>query len=156
MHSLKNLLGCIACKILFLSQVQFTCPKGCQSHFPSNPNFDLKFKFLSSKFHIPWFRSLNQTSKFYFEIFQTLNSNLFDSNPWIIVHLSIFESPKQSFKIQIPIESIHFSFKKFETISPIRFQLSIQPTKQSILISFLISPAGQWPFDLVAQFGPPQ
>jgi hypothetical protein len=49
MHSPKNLLGCITYIILFLRQVQFRCPKSCQSSFPSNPNSDALWELLYAK-----------------------------------------------------------------------------------------------------------
>jgi hypothetical protein len=54
MHSPKICYDCIACIILFLSQIQFRCPKGCQSSFPSNLKFESEFRFLSSNFYVPW------------------------------------------------------------------------------------------------------
>jgi hypothetical protein len=64
MHSNKNLPACIACIILFLTQVQLRCLKGHQI-FPLDPNSEMEFKFLFMGSQNPSIQISESISKLY-------------------------------------------------------------------------------------------
>jgi hypothetical protein len=76
-----------------------------------SPNSESEFRFLSLKFHIPWFEFSNQFQNSISKIFQIWSSTLFDLNPWIIVQIVIFENTQKSGlkSFKFPFEFIRVS-----------------------------------------------
>jgi hypothetical protein len=107
-------------QISFLSQVNFQFFEGLQSllyqvsviwkysNFPLNPNYESEFKFFSSDFHNPWFKSSNQFQKY---------SEPRDQNYLI----SIF-GPMSKF----------LSLRKFKTFIEIQIFFWIPPLQQAV------------------------
>jgi hypothetical protein len=72
--------------------------------FESKFWIEIQIPFIEFPYSLIWaFKSI---LKFYFKIFQTLSSKLFELNLWINVQISIFENPNYHSNFKVPFESI--------------------------------------------------